>query len=679
MIEENHDYDAQRQLYLTVTLNAASKKYYNGEDSGLSDTDFDLYFHELQELEKKNGYAYPDSPTKRVGSDIQKEFKKGHHPSPMLTIDNSYQDDGLKEWVEKIHSTLLENFPLQSETYIVGTKFDGVSLEIKYSDGHLAQALTRGDKNIGDDVTENAKTIFDIPLFINHKGTLYVRGEVMLPKSRLNKINEEREKNGEEKFANSRNACSGSLKQLNPKITAQRGLIFRAWDCIGEPFGVFDMEGKLEFLKDLGFNTGEVPCRICLFKDVVKETNELKKLLDESHVDYDYDGVVVKVNETHFQEYFGTKDTRSIEWGIARKWNDKVVETVLLDVDWQVGRTGVLTPVARLEPVECGGVTVTNATLHNLGFIRKNDIMKYDWLKIVRSGDVIPYIEGVDLELREGGVRYPVETPVKCPICGGELEYEGELIKCINPTCEAKISRKIIQFCSKDCMDIKTIGESTVEDLVNANLISDYWDLYELRNIPMEELLSRLGAGYGELSINNMLSAIEDSKNRPFESVLASLSIPGVGKVTARLLAKVFQNIEVISGIEIDNLTHVNGIGDVMANDIYDWFHSDFGIHSVECMKKYGLNTSVLFEETEPAIRPLEGITVCFTGKSSRYSGDEVEKVLEAAGAKCTHSVSKSMDFLITGDKPGSSKVKKAEELGVKIISEKVFFDYFGI
>ena len=677
---QNDNFDIKRQFYLTNILNEASKKYYRGEDSGISDEDFDMYLHELMDLEKKNVFVYDNAPTKRVGSDIQEGFKKGKHPSPMLTINNTYNDEGLQEWVGKMHKMFLEENGFRSETYLIGTKFDGVSLELHYHDCHLVQALTRGDKMVGDDVTENAKMILDIPIdLICSNGDIYVRGEVMLPKSRLEAINNEREANGEEKFSNARNACTGSLKQLDPKVTKQRGLIFRAWDLLGYEAGVDTMEDKLYILKNLGFNVGEVGPIVCTFKDVVSETAKMRDILLESGVDYDYDGIVVKINETDIQERIGTKDTRAIEWGIARKWNDKVVETVLLDVDWQVGRTGVLTPVARLDPVECGGVIVTNATLHNLGFIRKNDIMKYDWLKIVRSGDVIPYIEGVDFELREGGVRYPVETPIKCPICGGNLEYEGELIKCTNPLCEAKTSRKIIQFCSKDCMDIKTIGESTVEDLVNAGLIENYWGLYELLEFPVVDIVEKLGAGYGILSVGNMLNAIAESKNRPFENVLVSLSIPGVGKVTARVLAKAFQNIDVISTLNPDNFMNINGIGEVMANDIYDWFHSDFGIYSVECMKKYGLNTSIIFEETEPAIRPLEGMTVCFTGKSFRFSGDDVERNLESAGAKCTHSVSMSMDFLIIGDKPGSSKVKKAEELGVEIVSEKEFYDRFGI
>lgn len=663
-----------RQKYLTDLLDEASRKYYNGEDSGISDTDFDIMMHELAELEKESEYTYPNSPTLRVGSDIQKEFKKGRHPSPMLTINNTYNDNGLQEWADKMHK---ENNG--EETYYIGTKFDGVSLEIKYVDGVLAQALTRGDKNIGDDVTENAKTIRDIPIVIPYKDTLYVRGEVMLPKSRLAKINEEREANGEDKFVNCRNACSGSLKQLNPKVTAQRGLIFRAWDCIGEPINIWRMDEKIEFLTDIGFKTDVRNNAVSSYSSLIKVVNKCKEHLDTLNLDYDYDGVVVKINQIAIQNKIGTKDTRAIEWGIARKWNEQSATTKLIAVDWQVGRTGVLTPVARLEPVECGGVTVSNATLHNYGFIEKNDIHIDDYLKIVRSGDVIPYVIGVDYWSRDIGFHDKVKKPVKCPICGSELVYEGELIKCTNVACSAQKTGKIIQFCSKDCMDIKTIGEKVAEDIVLLTLVENYWDLYTMReNYNIDELVEIFGPGYGVLSVTNILNAIDESRKQPFEKVLAALSIPGVGKVTGRLLANYFKNIDNLANATFEELKEIDGIGNIMAQDIYDWFNSDFGVYSVECMKKFGLNTEIE-EKKQDGNLPLEGLTVCFTGKSLVWHGDEIENFLESKGAKCTHSVSKSMDYLIVGEKPGSSKVQKAQDYGVEIITENDFYKKFGI
>ena len=661
-----------RQEYLTNLLDEASKKYYNGEDSGISDTDFDLMMHELFELERESGYTYPNSPTLRVGSDIQKEFKKGKHPSPMLTIENTYDDNGLQEWADKMHK---ENHG--EETYYIGTKFDGVSLELKYKNGILVQALTRGDKNVGDDVTENAKTIRDIPLTISYKDTLYVRGEVMLPKSRLANINEEREANGEDKFVNCRNACSGSLKQLNPKITAQRGLIFRAWDCIGDPIHIWTMDERINFLTELGFKTDNEGNAVSSYSSLIKVVNECKEHLDTLSLDYDYDGVVVKINQIVIQNKIGTKDTRAIEWGIARKWNEQEAVTRLTAVDWQVGRTGVLTPVARLEPVECGGVTVSNATLHNYGFIENNDIYVGDYLNIVRSGDVIPYVTGVKIRSYDSSA---VEKPVKCPICGSELAYEGELIKCTNVYCSAQITGKILQFCSKDCMDIKTIGEKVVEDLVATTLVKNYWDLYRLKEYMIGSLIDILGQGYGELSVNKMINAIEQSKKRPFENVLAALSIPGVGKVTGRLLANHFKTIDCLANATVIELLSIDGIGAVMAKDIYDWFHSGFGAYSVDFMKNNGFNTAVEeSEEKEGASKPLTGLTVCFTGKPNRFQGDAIEDFLESNGAKCTHSVSKSMDYLITGEKPGSSKVQKAKDYGVEIIGENEFYEKFGI
>lgn len=669
-------YDYQRQLYLTTALNEASLKYYNGEESEFSDTEFDLLLHELQELEKKNDFVFPDSPTLRVGSDIQKEFKKGTHPVPMLTIENTYKDEGLLEWAEKM------NKEWGASVFLVGTKFDGVSLELKYSKGQLISAVTRGDKNVGDDVTANAKTIWDIPLEINYEKDIYIRGEVLLPRSRLAKINEDRVAAGEKTFANTRNACSGSLKTLDPKITAKRGLIFRAWDCITEE-SFDEMWQKMKFVKSLGFKIGTEPMA-CTLESLIETVNDFKRDIDtlkaEGHVDYDYDGVVVKIDDCYKQKTIGIKDTRAIEWGIARKWNEEnEAETVLLGVDWQVGRTGVLTPVGRLEPVEVNGVTVTNVTLHNYSFIEKNDIMLWDWVRITRSGGVIPYVIG-RLERYDGQVTQSIKRPEKCPICGAEVKSDGEFIICTNPLCEGKVTGKIIQFCSKDCMDIKTIGEKVVEDLVNMTLVENYWDLYTLKKrfSPLE-LVEILGPGYGETSVINMLSAIEESKNKPFESVLASLSIPGVGKVTGRVLAKAYGNIDNLSSATVESLADIDGIGEVMSKDIYNWFHSDFGERSVKFLKENGFNVQIEGVLDEIPYRPLDELKICFTGKSERFSGDEVEDFLESLGAKCGHSVSGALNYLITGSKPGGSKVKKAEELGVEIITEKDFYEKFGI
>lgn len=668
-------YDYQRQLYLTTALNAASLKYYNGEESEFSDTEFDLLLHELQELEKKNDFVFPDSPTLRVGSDLQKEFKKGYHPVPMLTIENTYNDEGLLEWAEKMDKDW------GAKVFFVGTKFDGVSLELKYSDGKLISAVTRGDKNMGDDVTANAKTIWDIPLEINYKKDIYIRGEVMLPRSRLAKINEERVAAGEKTFANTRNACSGSLKTLDPKITAKRGLIFRAWDCItDESFD--EMWQKMKFVKSLGFKIGTEPMA-CTIESLIETVNDFKRDIDtlkaEGHVDYDYDGVVVKIDDCYKQKTIGIKDTRAIEWGIARKWNEEnEAKTVLLGVDWQVGRTGVLTPVGRLEPVEVNGVVVTNVTLHNYSFIEKNDIMIWDCLRITRSGGVIPYVIG-RLGRYDGQFLQPIKRPEKCPICGAEVKSEGEFIMCTNPLCEGKITGKIIQFCSKDCMDIKTVGEKVVEDLVNSELISDYWDLYALKELSVETLISRLGEGYGELSVTNMLNAIEESKKKPFENVLAALSIPGVGKVTARTLAKEYKTLAKLYEADVESLANIDGIGEVLSRAIYDWLHSEFGQRSYTFMYSYGFNTEIEQPMDEIAYRPLEGLKICFTGKSERFSGDEVEDFLESLGAKCGHSVSGALNYLITGLKPGGSKIQKAKDAGVEIIPEKEFYEKFGI
>ena len=673
-----------KQLELTNRLDKASIQYYNGVVSEFSDVEFDLKLKELQEMEKKSGVVFPNSPTIRVGSDIQDGFNKGEHPKPMFTIENVYDDDSLIKWVENMK----EKHGV--DKFNVSIKYDGVSCELWYENSHLVKALTRGDKLIGDDITENVKTIKNIPLILPNApyGKVYIRGEILLPKSRLDAINSERINNGEQPFANTRNACSGSIKQLDPKITAKRGLIFKAWDCFGEYINAETMWRKTWFLIENGFYYESVKLEdnsvFCTTPFTIKYTNReefietinsTKKYLNESNLDYDFDGIVIKVNDIDIQDKIGTKDTRAIEWGIARKWNEELeIETTLLGIDWQVGRTGVLTPVGRLEPIECNGVVISNVTLHNWDFIGSMGILIGDKLRITRSGGVIPYVIG----RRSGEYAYIPKQPNACPACGSDVYQDGAFIKCTNYDCSAQSIGRILQFCSKECMDIRSIGDRVVEDLVLLGVIENISDLYTLKDrYTVEELVGILGEGYGSKSIEKMLTAIELSKEKTFANVIAGLSIPNVGKVVARQLSKEFKNIDNLIDCTYDNLISLDGIGDVMANDICWWFSSPQNVEMCRRLKKYGLtmstNNKVDIVNTEE-----RNIKVCFTGKSSKFKGDEVEDYLKSNGFTIA-GVTKSLNYLITGDKPGGSKVKKAEEFGITIITETEFYNKFNL
>ena len=394
------------------------------------------------------------------------------------------------------------------------------------------------------------------------------------------------------------------------------------------------------------------------------------------NLDYDYDGIVIKVDDVFIQNKIGTKDTRAIEWGIARKWNeDKEVRTRLCGVDWQVGRTGVLTPVGRLEPVVCDGVEISNVTLHNWDFIQQKNIKIGSELRITRSGGVIPYVIDATTPI----TALEIDYPKYCPICRHETINETDvLIKCSNNECNARIIGQIIHFCSKDCMDIKTIGERVAEDLVNEGIVEDISELYCLKNVYTPETLAEvLGEGYGVKSCQKMFDAIEESKNKPFANVLAGLSIPGVGKVVGRLLANKFKNIDNLLNADYIDLVNIEGIGDIMAIDIINWVNDDNNRDICRYLKVNGLKMSVDDVEIKPTVED-RGIKVCFTGKSYKFKGDKVEDYLKDNGFTIA-GVSRSLDYLITGVKPGGSKVNKAQDYGVKIISEIEFYEMFNL
>lgn len=681
---------------LTDRLDAASIQYYNGQESEYSDTEFDIEMHRLQNMESELGFIYPNSPTQRVGSDIQDKFGKISHPSPMLTIENVYSDEEFKEWIDNIENTYGVN------VFNCSVKYDGVSCELHYVNGVFKSAATRGDKNIGDDITENVKTIRNIPFVLHqlrHTNDVYVRGEILMRKSVLARLNEEREAKGERLFVNTRNACSGSVKQLDPKITASRNLIFKAWDIIGEGFESNTMLQKYCVLRDIGFyyEDGTFPFSIGMLpasdksEYIASSVNSFYSNLKKLNLDYDFDGVVVKIDSTDIQNKIGTKDTRAIEWGIARKWNeDYATKTTIVGIDWQVGRTGIVTPVARLLPVECSGVVVRNATLHNVEVVRKNDIHIGNDVDIVRSGGVIPDVTKIyhDILMEMNGAHEAVEIPDICPVCGKPLKQEGKFLMCVNDNCPAIRKGVLLQFCSKDSCDIKSIGESVIDDLYKKNIIRDirdiiklasYWSRCEEKStdVVFLSIVLKLGKGYGEKSVKKILDGMLDAMHTDVDRVLCGLSIPGVGKVTARNIMNHFGNLETLKNADVSEIASIDGIGNVVSVEIKKWIENNGDIFDL--MKNSGWKCEISKPSENTATDKLNGMVVCFTGKSYRFSGDDVEKFLEANGAKCTHSVSKTTSYLITGEKPGGSKVDKAKSYGVNIITERDFYYIFSL
>jgi len=692
--------EMQRLYDLTMLLDQASNMYYQGIDSGMSDTEFDLKLKELQALEKELGTVLPNSPTQRVGSDIQKEFKKIKHPFPMLTIENTYENVELLDWLYKMR----DKHNHHSLSYNVSVKYDGISCELHYKDGILVSGSTRGDKNVGDDITANVKTIKTVPLKLKDglfsSGEVYVRGEVLMPKSSLKRVNESLVAEGKKAFANCRNACAGSVKQLDPKVTASRGLIFRPWDIFSNNWDFSTQTDKTGALKSLGFmyENGTEPWSTGVV--MPEKANEMINLFYEKlkamDLDFDWDGIVIKVDSVSLQDEIGTKDNRSIEWGIARKWNeDKEVITRLEGVEFQVGRTGNITPVGKLDPVPCDGVIISNVILNNEQYIKDYGFQINKPIKIVRSGSVIPKAIGVASEEEyfyswaEPGTPIPLDAkiyrdikfPETCPVCGAKLEKVGEIWKCPNSVgCPAQTEGLMLQWCSKQCMDIEGIGPSVIKDLADNALASQPLDLYfMIKTMSPEQVVWNLGEGYGLKSVKTMFKNIEASMSKPFETILFGMGIPGIGRENAKAIAREFKTLDAIIHASLEDIVSIEGIGPVLAENIHKWMN-DNGSEWQERLAELGMATEfsagVSAAQNEQI---LEGLNIVFTGKSSHWEGDEVEMVLSSYGAKCGHGVSKKTSYLITGEKPGGSKLAKARELGVEVISEEDFIRKYNI
>ena len=659
----------ERIKELRELIEKYSYYYYTLNESLISDVEFDKLLKELEDLEKVNPqYSMFDSPTMQVGSSLKNtKFSKVTHKEKMLSLSNSYNIGEIEDFIKRVDK-LLEN--RKKPSYVLEVKLDGLSISVTYKDGKLVQGVTRGDGVIGEDVTENILQIQSIPKFLKEKIDIEVRGEIVLPISKFQKINEKRLANGEEIFANPRNAASGTLRQLDPEIVKERGL-----DCYfyfvvgGEKYGIKTHREAFDFIEKIGLKTTGIDEVLTSVEEIDKRIEYWKDAREK--LDYETDGMVLKVNEIEYWEILGNT-TKSPRWAIAYKFPAKQVSTKLLGITWQVGRTGKVTPVAELEEVEVSGSRVKRASLHNFDEIVRKDIKIGDKVFIEKAAEIIPQVVKSIKELRTGEEQ-EVLAPTTCPICGTPLEKEEGLVdlKCPNPSCPAKVQGRFEYFVSRDGMNIIGLGQKIVERFLELGYLNDVTDIYRLSEHREEmEGLEKMG----KKSVENLLNSIEESKQREYSKVLYSLGIPEVGKFMANLLADESGSIDRLMEMTKDELLMINGVGEKVADSIINFFASEENLEIIEKLKGFGLNFSGE-KQSKVEKNVFEGKTFLVTGKLTKFTREGIKEEIEKFGGKNLSAVSKNLDYLIVGEKAGS-KLKKAQEIGtIKIITEDEFFN----
>ena len=659
----------ERIKELRELIEKYSYYYYTLNESLISDIEFDKLLKELEDLEKVNPqYSMFDSPTMQVGSSLKNtKFSKVTHKEKMLSLSNSYNIGEIEDFIKRVDK-LLEN--RKKPSYVLEVKLDGLSISVTYKDGKLVQGVTRGDGVIGEDVTENILQIQSIPKFLKEKIDIEVRGEIVLPISKFQKINEKRLANGEEIFANPRNAASGTLRQLDPEIVKERGL-----DCYfyfvvgGEKYGIKTHREAFDFIEKIGLKTTGIDEVLTSVEEIDKRIEYWKDAREK--LDYETDGMVLKVNEIEYWEVLGNT-TKSPRWAIAYKFPAKQVSTKLLGITWQVGRTGKVTPVAELEEVEVSGSRVKRASLHNFDEIVRKDIKIGDKVFIEKAAEIIPQVVKSIKELRTGEEQ-EVLAPTTCPICGTALEKEEGLVdlKCSNPSCPAKVQGRFEYFVSRDGMNIIGLGQKIVERFLELGYLNDVTDIYRLSEHREEmEGLEKMG----KKSVENLLNSIEESKQREYSKVLYSLGIPEVGKFMANLLADESGNIDRLMEMTKDELLMINGVGEKVADSIINFFASEENLEIIEKLKGFGLNFSGE-KQSKVEKNVFEGKTFLVTGKLTKFTREGIKEEIEKFGGKNLSAVSKNLDYLIVGEKAGS-KLKKAQEIGtIKIITEDELFN----
>ncbi|MCD6521964.1 NAD-dependent DNA ligase LigA [Candidatus Calescamantes bacterium] len=639
------------------------RMYYVENNPVISDEEYDRLVERLKKLEEMfPQFITPDSPTQRVGGEPLEEFPTVTHRIPMLSLDNTYNEAEVREFDERVKRWLGE----EDVEYVADLKIDGVAISLHYQNGSFTLGCTRGNGIEGDDITQNLKTIRAIPLKLPESiPYLEVRGEVYMDKEDFERINKEREENGEPLFANPRNATAGSLKLLDPKEVAKRPLkVFI--HSLGYTEGV-EFETLWEFLekaRSLGLRINQIR-RLCKsIEEVIEFWEEWKEKRDD--LPYEIDGVVVKVNRIEHQRRLGAT-TKAPRWAIAFKFPARQATTILRDIIVQVGRTGVLTPVAIFDPVPLAGTVISRATLHNIDEIRRKDIRIGDRIVIEKGGDVIPKVVKSIPEVRTGEERI-FEMPEHCPICGAKVvKLEGEVAyRCENPACPAQVKRRIQHFASKNAMNIEHLGPSLIDQLVDKGLVKDYGDLYYLKYDEVV-VLERMG----RKSTLNLLEAIEKSKSRPFSAVLFALGIRHVGIHAAEILAQRYESIDALAKATREELQSIPEIGPIMADSIVKFFQQPQTWEVLEKLRRAGVR---LEREKEEKPKPFEGLTIVFTGALKSFTRSQAENLVREFGGEAGSSVSKRTSFLVVGESPGS-KLEKAKKLGIPTLTEEEFLE----
>ena len=659
-------------------INFHNYQYHVLDQPIISDAQFDKLLVELREIEASfPELITPDSPTQRVGTLPSSKFEKVAHPVQVLSLANAFNENDLVAWQERI--TKIDPAVNMAE-FVVEPKIDGLTVVLHYENGIFVKGATRGNGEIGEDITNNIRTIRSIPLKIpvgnqnlNIPENLVIRGEVFISISDFEKLNEKLNESGEKIYLNPRNTAAGSLRQLDPKITALRPLRLYAYTILNSNGEIPPTQWEvLEYLKALGFPVSEYSKKCDSFDEVINESRKWVALRDQ--LNFEVDGIVIKINDLVLDKKLGFvgKDPRG---SIALKFPAREEVTRLIDIGINVGRTGVLTPYAILEPVEIGGVIVRQATLHNFDFIVEKDIKIGDQVFVKRAGDVIPYVIGPVTEVRNGTEKQ-FEFPTQCPTCGNPVQkVEGEVAwYCVNAACPAQLVRNIEYFVSRSAMDIVGMGIKIVEQLVAEKMLTDIADIYSLK---MDDLINL--EGFAQKKAENLIEAIATSKNRPLSKLITALGIKGVGEVLASALTKVFHNLDELANASFENLTSIEGIGPNIAEQIIDWFSQDRNKIVLQKLKAAGIWPQVVISEkiSEEEL-PLSDKVLVVTGTLEHFSRNEIKDTIEKFGGKTSSSVSKNTDYVLVGDNPGS-KYDKAVELGIKILNEKQFLEMVNL
>ncbi len=645
-------------------INYHNEKYYNEDNPEISDMEYDNLVKELIKLEEENPqFKRIDSPTNRVGGKPLEKFNQITHKIPMLSLSNAYSDSDLRDFDKRVKDMINEELE-----YVVEFKIDGLSVGITYDDGEFKYGATRGNGVVGEDISKNLMTIKSIPLKVNDDDEIVVRGEVYISKENFKKVNGQQKEQGQQIFANPRNLAAGSLRQLDPKLTAKRPLDIFVFNLEHWQNNKFQSHSEsLEFLSKLGFSVSP-NYKVC--KNIDEVINHIEYWTDHrDDLPFEIDGMVIKVNNLSQREKMGYT-AKSPRWAIAYKFPAEKKKTKILDIIVEVGRTGTITPTAVLEPVRLAGTSVSRATLHNEDYIKEKDIKINDTVLVQKAGDIIPQVIEVIKDERTGD-EIDFNMPDKCPVCSEPtVRLEGEsAVKCINISCPAQIRRGIIHFASRDAMNIDGLGESIITLLLNENIINKISDLYKIRK---EELINL--ERMGEKSADNLINAISKSKENDLWRLINGLGIKFIGTKGAKVLANSFKDLDKIIEATASELINLEEFGETMANSVVEFFKEEKNITVVEQLKEYGVNTKLIENENNEMNKIFEGMKIVLTGTLPTLKRNDAKEMIELRGGKATSSVSKSTTFVLAGEEAGS-KLTKANDLGIKVLDEDMFIE----